>query len=198
MTLGIVDIGIAGNIFNIQKAIKKAGADTKIVKYVDDFKAIDKLVLPGVGSFNSVMSVMDSSGLSQSVKEYAKEHDILGICLGMQMLSRIGFEHGEHSGLGFIDAEVKKIELKAPIPHMGFNTLDIQKNSKLLKGIECEEFYFMHSYEMINYTDILSLSSYAEHSFVSAIERDNIYGVQFHPEKSRDVGIKLFENFIRL
>ena len=123
---------------------------------------------------------------------------MLGICLGMQILSKIGFEPCETKGLGLLDAEVKPIECNAAIPHMGFNKIQVVASNEILKGVEQEEFYFMHSYEVINYTNIASLTNLSGHEFVSSIKKDNIYGVQFHPEKSRKAGIKLLTNFVEL
>jgi len=123
---------------------------------------------------------------------------ILGICLGMQILSTLGFEYGKTKGLNFIEAEVKPILVDAKVPHVGFNTIELINSNEVLKGLENEEFYFMHSYEVVNYTNISSLTEYSGHKFVSSIQKNNVYGVQFHPEKSRDAGIKLFSNFINL
>ncbi|MDQ7085356.1 MAG: imidazole glycerol phosphate synthase subunit HisH [Sulfurovum sp.] len=153
-------------------------------------------MLPGVGSFNDAMQELENDGFIEALKVNTKP--ILGICLGMQILSTIGFEYGKTKGLNFITAEVKAMLVDAKVPHVGFNTIDVIQSNEILKGLENEEFYFMHSYEMVNYTDIISLTTYANHSFVSAIKKDNIYGVQFHPEKSREAGIKLFKNFVNL
>lgn len=116
----------------------------------------------------------------------------------MQILSTVGFEYGKTSGLNVINAEVKPILVDAKVPHMGFNRIDVVKSNPLLNGLEDEEFYFMHSYEVVNYTDIASLTEYAGHKFVSSINKGDIYGVQFHPEKSREAGIVLFRNFLAL
>ena len=116
----------------------------------------------------------------------------------MQILSTVGFEYGKTKGLNFIQAEVRPILVDAKVPHVGFNTIDIVSENELLNGLEDEEFYFMHSFEVVNYTNILSLTEYEGHKFVSSVQKDNIYGVQFHPEKSRDSGIKLFKNFINI
>jgi imidazole glycerol phosphate synthase glutamine amidotransferase subunit len=116
----------------------------------------------------------------------------------MQILSTLGFEYGTTKGLNFIQAEVKPMLVNAKVPHVGFNTIQIVNNNKILQGLDDEEFYFMHSFEVVNYTDISSLSEYSGHKFVSSIKKDNIYGVQFHPEKSREAGIRLFKNFIDL
>jgi imidazole glycerol-phosphate synthase subunit HisH len=194
--IGIVNYGVAGNIHSVKKAIEKAGGETLVINSASDFKSVDKLVIPGVGSFKSSMKELDSDGFIDLIKGFHKP--ILGICLGMQLLAKIGYEHGRTDGLNLIDAEVKPILCDAKIPHMGFQKIQVINSNKLLKDIEKEEFYFMHSYEMINYTNILALTSYGNHSFVCSIQKDNIYGVQFHPEKSRQAGIKLLSNFIQL
>jgi imidazole glycerol phosphate synthase glutamine amidotransferase subunit len=196
--VGIVDYGIAGNIHSIDKALTKAGARTVIIEKSGDFKNVDKIVLPGVGSFKDAMSELEKRGLIGSLKEELISKPTLGICLGMQIFSKIGFEYGKNKGLGIIEAEVKPMVVDAKIPHMGFNSLEIKRNSILLDGIENETFYFMHSYEMVNYTDIVSLTDYSGHKLVSSVQKDNIFGVQFHPEKSRDAGIRLFQNFINI
>jgi imidazole glycerol phosphate synthase glutamine amidotransferase subunit len=116
----------------------------------------------------------------------------------MQILATIGYEYGKTRGLGLIEAEVRPIHIDAKVPHVGFNKIDVICTNEILNGLEDEEFYFMHSYEMINYTDIAALTKYNKHSFVSAIHKENLYGVQFHPEKSREAGIRLLSNFIKL
>jgi imidazole glycerol phosphate synthase glutamine amidotransferase subunit len=116
----------------------------------------------------------------------------------MQILSKIGFEYGKTNGLGLIEAEVRPMVVDAKVPHVGFNSIEIIKKSNLFKGLDNKEFYFMHSFEVVNYTDVVSLTQYYGHKFVSSIEKENIYGVQFHPEKSREAGIELLKNFINL
>jgi len=196
--IGIVNYGVAGNIHSIKKAIEKAGGDVLIITSGEDFKIVDKIVIPGVGSFKDAMRELTNSDLLITLKEQIEIKPTLGICLGMQILATIGFEYGKTNGLGIINAEVKHILLDAKIPHMGFNSLEIITSNKLLQNIENEEFYFMHSFEFVNYTNITALTSYENHKFVSVVQRNNIYGVQFHPEKSREAGIKLFKNFINL
>ena len=196
--IGLINYGIAGNIHSIKKAIEKAGGTVKIVNLPTEFNEVDKIVIPGVGSFKDAMSELQKDGLLEPLKEAIKSKPTLGICLGMQILSTLGFEYGKTEGLNVIKAEVKPMLVDAKVPHMGFNTIDVITPNQLLKGIESEEFYFMHSYEVVNYINIASLSDYAGHKFVSSIHLNNIYGVQFHPEKSRQAGIKLFQNFIAL
>jgi imidazole glycerol-phosphate synthase subunit HisH len=194
--IGVINYGIAGNIHSIKKAIEKAGGEVLVLESKADFSKVDKVVIPGVGSFKDAMQELEKSSLIESLKDLDKP--VLGICLGMQILAKLGFEYGKTAGLGLINAEVKPILCDAQVPHMGFNTLEVIKTNALLKGLEDKEFYFMHSFELVNYTDIVTLTEYAGHKFVSAIHKDNIYGVQFHPEKSRDAGIQLFKNFIDL
>ena len=194
--IGIVNYGIAGNIHSVKKAIERADGKTLVINKPSDFNLVDKLVIPGVGSFKDAMQELESDNFIESIQEFDKP--ILGICLGMQIMADLGFEFGKAKGLGLIEAEVKPILCDGKIPHMGFNRINIKTPNILLDGVENEEFYFMHSYEMVNYTNIAALTKYNNHSFVSAIHKGNLYGVQFHPEKSREAGIKLLSNFIKL
>lgn len=196
--IGVINYGIAGNIHSIKKAIEKAGGSVKIINDASELESVTKIVIPGVGSFKDAMQELHNSGLLEALKIAAATKPTLGICLGMQLLSSLGFEYGKTKGLGLINAEVKPILVDAKVPHMGFNTIEVIKQNALLSGLENEEFYFMHSYEVVNFHDILSTTEYAGHLFVSAIQKENIYGVQFHPEKSRMAGINLFKNFINL
>ena len=132
--VGIVNYGISGNIHSIKKAIEKAGANTLVVNSPSDFDLVDKVVIPGVGSFKNAMQELENNGLIASLKEFDKP--ILGICLGMQILSELGFEFGKTKGLGLIDAEVKPILCDAKIPHMGFNKIQVVNPNKLMKGLE--------------------------------------------------------------
>jgi len=194
--VGIVNYGIAGNIHSIKKAIKEAGGKTVIINKPEQFNEVDKLVLPGVGSFKDAMQELKNDGFLVALKDNKKP--ILGICLGMQILATVGFEYGKTAGLNFIDAEVNPMLVDAKVPHVGFNHIEIVNNNTLFNGLENEEFYFMHSFEVVNYTNIVTLTEYANHKFVSSVQKDNIYGVQFHPEKSREAGIQLFRNFINM
>lgn len=196
--IGVVNYGIAGNIHSIKKAIETAGGKVKIVNTFEELKEIDKIVLPGVGSFKGAMEELKNDGLLIPLKEAVMKKPTLGICLGMHILSEIGFEYGKTDGLRVIRAEVKPMLVDAKVPHVGFNSISVVKQNKLLEGLGHEEFYFMHSYEVVNYTNITSLTYYAGHEFVSSVQKDSVFGVQFHPEKSREAGIKLFKNFLDL
>jgi imidazole glycerol-phosphate synthase subunit HisH len=194
--IGIVNYGTAGNIHSVEKALNKASGKTLIINNVEQFNQVDKIVLPGVGSFKNAMQQLENIGFLEVLSNNKKP--ILGICLGMQILSTLGFEYGQTKGLGFIKAEVRPMLIDAKVPHVGFNTIEVIKTCNILNDLEDEEFYFMHSFEVVNYTDITSLTECAGHKFVSSIQKDNIYGVQFHPEKSREAGIKLLKNFINV
>tara|TARA_Y100001954_G_C15823797_1_gene611278 strand:- start:2354 stop:2935 length:582 start_codon:yes stop_codon:yes gene_type:complete len=193
MIVGILDCATSGNIYSVKKAIDKLGYDCKIIKQI---KNIDKLIIPGVGSFpqgsDSILPY------KEKIIDFSKNGSILGICLGMQLLCKKGFEFKSCEGLGLIDGECVKVNTQMPLPHIGWNGVELIRKSKLFEGIEKEKFYFMHSYEVINYTECTALTTYEDHKFVSAIESDNIFGVQFHPEKSGSTGLKLFDNFLKL
>ena len=194
--IGIVNYGTAGNLHSVEKALNKAKGRTLIINNLEQFNQVDKIVLPGVGSFKNAMQQLENIGFLEALSNNTKP--ILGICLGMQILSTLGFEYGQTKGLDFIKAEVRPMLIDAKVPHVGFNTIEVVKTSDILNGLENEEFYFMHSFEVVNYTDIISLTQYAGHKFVSSIQKKNIYGVQFHPEKSREAGIQFLKNFINL
>lgn len=196
--IGLVNYGIAGNTHSIKKAIEKAGGNVQLINNANDLQKVDKLVIPGVGSFKDAMRELENDGLLEPLRQAIQSKPTLGICLGMQILSTLGFEYGKTQGLNAIQAEVKPMLVDAKVPHMGFNAIEVLRSNKLLAGLENEEFYFMHSYEVVNYTDIVALTNYAGHKFVSTIQKNHLYGVQFHPEKSRDAGIQLFKNFIAL
>jgi len=193
--VGLVDYGISGNLFNVKKALEVAGAKVTVIQNEADFRDVQKIVLPGVGSFKNAM---DSIGpIRDTLIEELQVKPALGICLGMQILASKGFEGGETRGLGLIDAEVKKIEIRGKVPHLGWGRVNILNDSPLFKDISSESnFYFMHSYEMINYQNVIALTEYCDHHFVSVIQKGMIFGVQFHPEKSREAGLQLIRNFL--
>lgn len=193
--IGLVDYGISGNLFNVRKALELAGAKVTIIQEKKDFKNVHKIVLPGVGSFKNAMDSIEP--FRDVLIEVLQEKPTLGICLGMQILSTKGFEGGETKGLGLIDAEVKKMEIRGKVPHLGWGKMKILNECPLLEKISPDDnFYFMHSYEMINYQNVIALTEYCEHNFVSAIQNGNLFGVQFHPEKSRDAGLQILRNFL--
>ena len=196
--IGVVNYGIAGNIHSVVKALDKIGANSLVISSPEQLEQVDKIVIPGVGSFKDAMAELKNDRLLSPLIKSVRNKPTLGICLGMQILSKIGFEFGQSPGLGLFDAEVRRVLCSGAVPHMGFNEISVQKPSDLLVGVEDQSFYFMHSYEVVNYTDVLALSRYCGHQFVSAIAKDHIFGVQFHPEKSREPGLEVFKNFVGL
>ena len=195
---GIVDYGVAGNIHSIKKAIEAAGGTVKVVSSAIEFDQVDRIVIPGVGSFKDAMGELSNVGLIETLQTAVSEKPVLGICIGMQILAALGFEYGETQGLNVIEGEVKRLEVDALLPHIGFNSIEVISQNNLLAGLEKEEFYFMHSYEIVGCDCAVAMTTYGGHGLVSAINRDNIFGVQFHPEKSREAGIKLFNNFLKV
>ncbi len=196
-TVGLLNYGNSGNTYNVQKALELAGGRVTMIQNKADLDLVDRIVLPGVGCFKDAMNNL--APIRDELICHIRRKPTLGICLGMQILSKIGYEYGETPGLNFIDAEVKKMEVKGKVPHLGWGTLSMIRDSPILDGItEKDNFYFMHSYEVINYTDVIALTDYCNHKFVSVVQKGDIYGVQFHPEKSRTAGIKILINFLNL
>ena len=198
----IVDYGM-GNLGSIRNMLKKAGVAAEVSGDPEDILRADKIVLPGVGSFDAGMRNLADRGLIAPLMENAVDRGtpILGICLGMQLMSRRS-EEGILSGLGWIDADVVRFRPKAEgerlkVPHMGWNTLEPKKDCPLFRGAKPElRFYFVHSYHMAcrDPSDVAAVTRYGV-EFASAFHRGNLYGVQFHPEKSHRFGMTLLRNF---
>lgn len=200
----IIDYGM-GNLGSVKNMFKKIGESAIISSDKEEIKNASKILLPGVGAFDNAMKNLYDLGLLEIIKEKVliEKIPILGICLGMQLLTK-GSEEGNLNGFGFVDAYAKKFNFSSldetlPIPHMGWNKVYLQKESNLLhEGEERENrFYFVHSYAVSceNSKDVLTTTHYG-YDFVSSFERDNIIGCQFHPEKSHKFGMKLFKNFV--
>ena len=198
----IIDYGM-GNIGSIINMFKYLGVDALVSSDKQIISSADKLILPGVGNFDKAVENINSLNLDDTIKEMAlvKKVPFLGICLGMQLMCK-GSEEGNLAGLSLVDAVVKKFnfskESNMKVPHMGWDYIDIQKQSTILNDLDNRsKFYFVHSYFVSceNINDVLTYSTYGE-EFVSSFEKDNLIGVQFHPEKSHKFGISLFKNFI--
>jgi glutamine amidotransferase len=194
-----------GNLHSVSKRITKLRSEPVISSVVAEIEKADKIILPGVGHFKKAMDALKHLQLIDVLNEQVlvKKKPILGICLGMQLMA-MSSEEGEATGLGWLNAEVKKFKisdsLTYKIPHTGWNQAINKKKSELTKGIaDQSEFYFVHGYHMLTHevSDVLYETVF-EYPFISAVERNNIFGVQFHPEKSHDVGNQLLKNFIDL
>lgn len=200
----IVDYGM-GNLHSVKRKIDVFKLNTIISNHSEDLLNADKIILPGVGHFGRAMENLKQLGLidilNQAVMD--KQTPILGICLGMQLMAKYS-EEGSVEGLGWFDAEVLRFQindsLHYKVPHTGWNQIELMKSDSLMKGIENgSEMYFVHSYHFKakDQKDILAETVY-EQRFVSAVQRENLYGVQFHPEKSHEIGEKLISNFLML
>lgn len=199
----IIDLGI-GNVGSIKNMIHKLGKYSIITNLEDDIYNATKLILPGIGSFDNAITKMNKLGIKHALEEKVLSERIpfLGICLGMQLLAK-GSQEGDLKGLGWVDGYVKKFtnlgNLK--VPHMGWNDISIIKESKLFTNSFSEDrrFYFVHSYhfDCENKDDVLCTSNYGI-EFTSAVQKNNIYATQFHPEKSHRFGLDLFNSFLAL
>lgn len=200
----IIDYGM-GNVASVKNAFKFLDIECKIEKNPDIISKADVLILPGVGSYKKAMKNIKSNFLDEAIKETIKKGNfIFGICLGMQLLGDSSTEDGYTKGLGYIDNKVDKFnktETKnLKIPHIGFNEIKFDSKNKLFKGLKNNsDFYFVHSFKMKvdELKNNISITKYGI-SFLSSFHRDNIFGTQFHPEKSQGNGLKLLQNFISL
>ncbi|MDP3507636.1 MAG: imidazole glycerol phosphate synthase subunit HisH [Candidatus Melainabacteria bacterium] len=199
VTTAIVDYGL-GNVASVRNALTYLGTE---VTLSSDFAVLDQadcLILPGVGSFEDGMKKLQGLDLIPILNELVinKGKPILGICLGMQLMAKRGFENGEFEGLGWIDAEVQKLSVSGvKIPHVGWNETNISRQSKLWPEVPTQCFYYVHSYHMVcnDLSDIAALCHHGK-NFTAAIERNNIMGVQFHPEKSQKDGLSVLKAFL--
>ena len=208
MNITIVDYK-SGNISSVINSFKEVAQDKIKIDVTSDLKKIkssDKVVLPGQGSFKSCIDSLNKiDGLVETLNEFVIHNKklILGICVGFQMFADIGYEETETKGLGWISGKVKKIDNKDgkyKLPHIGWNEINIVKDSKILKDIKNKShMYFVHSYEFMPY-DKNTVSTIIDYStkIVSSVEKDNLFGTQFHPEKSDKLGLKLINNFLSL
>ena len=197
--IAIVDYGM-GNLRSVQKAFEYIGQNAIITSNAEDLRRASHIVLPGVGAFKDAVTALQESLLIDVIKEEVKKgKPFLGICLGMQMLFDKSFEDGDHIGLGLIKGEVVRFDTNLKVPHIGWNEISVKKNTPLFEGIEDRNFYFVHSYHAggCDVNDIETTCEY-DYEFISSVNKGNVYGVQFHPEKSGDTGLKLLANFARL
>ena len=208
MKVTIVDYK-SGNICSVINSFKEVAKDEVNIEVTSDLNKIklsDKVVLPGQGSFKSCVDALDNiSGLVDSLNEFAinNKKPLLGICVGLQMFADIGYEETETKGLGWISGKVSKIDNKDgkyKLPHIGWNQINIVKESKIFKNIKNNShMYFVHSYEFIpNDKSVISSTTDYSTKIVCSVEKENLFGTQFHPEKSDQIGLQIIENFINL
>ncbi len=194
----IIDYGM-GNLRSVEKALEKAGGKVKVSHDLDDVRSAEAIVLPGVGAFGDAMERLTRRGLDAAIKEaVAAGKPFLGICLGLALLFDESDEHGVHAGLGLLPGRVELLPTRLKVPHIGWNRISAQKDSRLFKGVpNGSYFYFVHSYAVVPRldTDVLCRTEYGC-EFVSGIERGNMAAVQFHPEKSSALGLRMLKNFV--
>lgn len=200
--LGIIDYNM-GNLASVYNACSKFTKDVKIVKEPNEIKNLDKLVLPGVGAYKDAMEYLERSNLKKAIIDFANRgKPLLGICLGMQLLFDSSEEFGYTKGLGLIEGEVvkfdrNKMQKDLKIPHMGWNKI-INKQNPLFKDLKDPYLYFVHSFHAKTKEEYIIGETTYGYSFVSAVNKNNIFGFQPHPEKSHNNGLKILENFINL
>jgi len=208
MKVTIVDYN-SGNISSVINSFKEVAQDKVNIEVTSDLnkiKSSDKVVLPGQGSFKSCVDALNKiEGLTDTLNKFAitNKKPLLGICVGLQMFADIGYEESETEGLGWISGKVSKIDNqngKFKLPHIGWNQIHIMKDSKILKSIEDKShMYFVHSYEFIpEDKNVISSTTDYSSNIVCSVEKENIFGTQFHPEKSDKMGLKIIDNFINL
>ena len=202
--LAIIDYGV-GNLFSLKSSLEAIGIDAFVTGDVNEIKNAERLILPGVGAFGDAAQKLRDCGLSDVITDEAKKGKfILGICLGMQLLFEKSFEYGEHNGLGIIEGEVRPISDVIPknlkIPHIGWNKLDFKNGwSELFKYIKNGDFvYFVHSYYAANCEkNVIAAAEYGA-ELTAAVAKENVFGCQFHPEKSGTVGLNILKAFCEM
>lgn len=184
----------------MQKAFEKVGVQSFISDDPDELRAAEKLVLPGVGAFGQAMQNLRHLNLEPLIRGHvASGKPLLGICLGMQLLFSKSYEHGEFTGLGIIQGAVKIFPNSVKVPHMGWNQIEMVKPSPLLKNIQEQSFvYFVHSYYVEPVENVTLTKTEYGFRFTSMVEKNNVFGIQFHPEKSQTTGLQLLKNFSQL
>ncbi len=208
MNVTIVDYnsGNISSVINSFTEVAKGTVNLEVTSDLNKIKSSDKVVLPGQGSFKSCIEALKSiNGLTDTLNEFVinKKKPLFGICVGLQMFADVGYEETETKGLGWISGKVSKIDNKNgkyKLPHIGWNQINIVKDSKIFKDVENNShMYFVHSYEFIpEDKDVISATTDYSSKVICSVEKDNIFGTQFHPEKSDKIGLKIIKNFINL
>ena len=202
--IAIVDYGV-GNLFSLSSSLKALGLETEITRDADKLRAADRIILPGVGAFGDARAKLDATGLVPVIQAEAARKPLLGICLGMQLLFDRGFEYGEHPGLGLVPGQVVDLhsaleDKTLKVPHMGWNSLQIVKDDPLFRYVEDGEYvYYVHSFYAANcLPSTLATSRYGNVDVTGVVRNGNVWGTQFHPEKSGDTGLRLLRAFAEL
>lgn len=199
MKIGIIDYGM-GNLKSVSNALEYIGVESFIATDANELEKADKIILPGVGAFKDAIAQIKEKNLDEFIYKFVNEgKPLLGICLGMQLLFESSSEYGKHKGLGLLEGEIKRFEVDLKIPHMGWNKLDIKKKEPLFENLADNSYvYFVHSYHLETSADIVSATTYYGKEVQIAAQKDNVYALQFHPEKSGDVGLQILKNFATL
>ncbi|MDD3346217.1 imidazole glycerol phosphate synthase subunit HisH [Oscillibacter sp.] len=202
--IAIVDYGV-GNLFSLSSSLKALGLSAEVTSSVDRLRAAERIILPGVGAFGDAKAKLDATGLVPILREEAARKPLLGICLGMQLLFERSFEYGEHAGLGLVDGQVSDLrsdlaDKDLKVPHMGWNSLKINRDDPLFRYVSDGEYvYYVHSFYAKNCAEsTLGVSQYGNVAVTGVVRSGNVYGTQFHPEKSGDAGLRLLRAFAEL
>ena len=202
--IAIFDYGV-GNLLSLSSSVKSLGAEIRVTRDADDLRAADHILLPGVGAFADAMAKLEATGLVPVLREETQKKPLLGICLGMQLLFEKSYEYGEHAGLGLIPGAVCPLadDLSDPnlkVPHIGWNALDILRPNAMTEGLENGCYvYFVHSFmaHPADENDLAAVTDYGTR-VPAMVARGNLFGCQFHPEKSGEVGLAMLRNFAKL
>ncbi len=194
--IAIIDYGM-GNLRSVQKAFEYLGYKAVVTSDLQVIRKADKVILPGVGAFRDAISALHTTGLAEELYRVVEsKKPLLGICLGMQLLFEKSYENGEYDGLSILPGIVKKLPEEVKIPHMGWNSLQITKTHPLFVGLPEEPFvYFVHSYHLETSAPIVSATTYYGKEVQVAAQKESIFALQFHPEKSGDTGLMILKNF---
>lgn len=197
--IGILKLESCGNILSLKNSFEYCGASIEFIENKNDFKNIDKILIPGVGSFPEFKKNLNNKDMFEDLLANVKKKPTLGICIGMQVLGKKSEENGINEGLNIFDCNIVKIKTSKKLPIIGYNNINVLKKNDLTKNInEKDLFYFMHSYAVETSENDIANVKYYDTSYPSIIAKDHIFGVQFHIEKSKKSGLKIIQNFLKI